>query len=79
MTAVKDALCMLDQMHREVSDFEAAVLETLTRQVQSGRLPSAKQHRILCEMVEKYLHDPTLLRTLLESSSINDLLQRKEV
>ena len=61
MTHLKDALYRLDQMEREVSDFEAGVLETVTRQAQAGRLPSAKQARILGEMIEKYLGDARLL------------------
>lgn len=66
MTAVKDALYLLDQMEHEPTTFEANVLETVTRQIQVGRLPSANQHRIMCEMIEKYLGDPALLRTILE-------------
>jgi hypothetical protein len=62
MTTVKDALDALDTMEDEPSRFEAHLLETVTRQVQAGRLPSPKQHRILCEMVEKYLGDAGLLR-----------------
>ena len=59
------ALDTLDRMEREVSDFEADLLDSMKRRLRSsGRLPSAKQHRILCEMVEKYLDDPGLLRVL---------------
>jgi len=64
MTAVKESVSMLDTMQREPTNFEAGVLETVTRQLQKGRLPSANQHRILCEMIEKYLRDPALLKTM---------------
>lgn len=59
---VKEVLHALDRMEHEPSDFEANVLETVTRQMQGGRMLSPKQHRILCEMIEKYLDDPALLR-----------------
>jgi hypothetical protein len=65
---IKEALYALDRMEREPSDFEANVLETVTRQIQAGRLPSPKQHRILCEMIEKYLDDPALLKALQEEA-----------
>ncbi len=64
MTVVKDTLYALDRMEAEPSSFEANVLETVTRQCQRGRLPSVKQHRVLCAMIEKYLDDPALLRAL---------------
>jgi len=63
---VKEALYALDRMEREPSDFEANVLETVTRQIQIGRLPSPKQHRILCDMIEAYLDDGPLLRAMQE-------------
>ena len=66
MTTVKDALFRLDRMDRHVADFEADVLDTCLRQAQQGRLPSRKQHRILCEMIEKYLEDTPLLRSMQE-------------
>jgi len=66
MAVIKDTLFALDNMEHEPSDFEASVLETVTRQAQQGRQPSAKQHRILCEMVERYLDDAPLLRALRE-------------
>ena len=68
MTVLKDTLYALDTMEKEPTDFEAMVLETVTRQLQLGRGPSVKQHRILCEMVEKYLNDPPLLRALLREA-----------
>lgn len=66
MTVVHEALTQLDRMEQSVSDYEADVLETCMRQWQQRRLPSSKQHRILCELVEQYLGDPVLLRRLLE-------------
>jgi hypothetical protein len=54
----------LDTMDCVVSDFEAEVLETVSRQLRQGRLPSVKQRRILGEMVEAYLEDPALVRSL---------------
>lgn len=64
LLTVKDVLSALDRMEEEPTNFEANVLETLFDQVSEGWLPSVKQHRILCEMVEKYLDDPGLLRAL---------------
>lgn len=66
MTTVKDALYRLDQMAHEPNDFEANVLETVTRQVLRGRLPTEKQCAVLCKMIEHYLDDPTLLRDMQE-------------
>jgi hypothetical protein len=64
---VKEALYALDRMEGEPSDFEANVLETVTRQIQAGRLPSPKQHRILCDMLEKYCaENPALLRDFMQ-------------
>ncbi len=64
MTVVKDTLYALDQMEAEPSSFEANVLETVTRQCQRGYLPSVKQHRVLEDMIMKYLDDASLLRAL---------------
>jgi hypothetical protein len=64
MTVIRDTLYALDTMDAEPTDFEASILESVTRQAQQGRGPSIKQHRILCEIVEKYLDDPALLRAL---------------
>ncbi len=63
-TVVENTLDALDRMAQEPSDYEANVLDTLLRQIQQGRLPSATQHRLLCDMVATYLDDPALLRAL---------------
>jgi hypothetical protein len=61
---IREAITALDGMECPVTDFEANVLETMLRQLTQGRLPSPKQHRILCEMVEAYLEEPDLLHAL---------------
>jgi len=68
MTVMRETLYALDRMEQEPTDFEASVLETVTRQVQRGYGPSVKQHRILCAMVETYLDDQALLRALREEA-----------
>lgn len=61
---VQEAVQRLDTMERETTRFEAGVLETVMRQLQHGQLPSPKQTRILCEMIEEYLDDPLLAAEL---------------
>lgn len=64
LTVVCDAVRALDTMRREPTNFEAGVLETVLRQLGANRLPSPKQHQVLCEMIEKYLRDPALMRQM---------------
>jgi hypothetical protein len=59
---IREVLDALDRMEKEPSDFEANVIETVTRKMQKGGLPSPKQCRILGEMLERYLPHSSLLR-----------------
>jgi hypothetical protein len=59
-TVLWQTITTLDQLDQVVTDFEASVLETLLR----TRRCSPKQLRIICQMVERYLHDPLLAAEL---------------
>jgi len=78
MTIVKDTLYALDTMDHEPTDFEASVLETVTRQADRGYGPSVKQHRILCEMVKKYLKDQVLLQAWQQEGWMRQIIEAEK-
>ncbi len=60
--ALKTVLETLDVMDAEVTDFEASVLDTVMKQ---QTWASWKQRKVLAQMVERYLDNPTLAAELL--------------